>query len=410
MVKASPVESTQVGCARTRLALLWMNLANEPLSVVYTLLPFILIKDLGATALQISLFIALRPCLSVFSFYWGSYLKYHKNRLVANLVGASILAYLPFLLLSFSTNVWLILIAAGVYQIFNKAGTPALIEILKRNLPKKTLEHSFSLYYMLGFIESGLLGLAIGYLLDHNATNLKFLFLLAGLVGLSSVFFQRRISISKEDSVSPPESINHLLHPWKESFQLLRLRPDFRQFQIAFMMGGSALMLMAPAFSIFYVETLSLSHASISIARFIFMALGVLISSLFWKNYLQKTSINTFITNVLFGFGLFSAILLLASFNQLFLYVAFFLYGIAQAGSHLIWNLSGAMFAKEQDSSPYTCVNILMVGLRGLVVPFLGGILCKFCGPVPVMIAGTFLCFVGALYMRKVSKSTSLAT
>jgi len=401
MEKTSVTDSTRSGCVRTRLALLWMNLANEPLSVVYTLLPFILIKDLGANAFQVALFITLRPCLSVFSFYWGSYLKFHKNKLVSNLISACILAYLPFIFLSFSMNIWLILLAAGAYQLFNKAGTPALIEILKRNIPKKSLEHAFSLYYMLGFIESGLLGLAIGYLLDHNAANLKLLFLFCGLAGLSSVFFQMRISVPKEEVVSPPESLNHFLHPWKESFHLLRIRPDFRQFQMTFMIGGSALMLMAPAFSVFYAETLALSHADISIARFIFMALGVMISTFHWKTYLQKLPINTFIIYVLLGFGLFSALLLLASLHLAFLYLAFFLYGIAQAGSHLIWNLSGALFGKEEDSSPYTCVNILMQGLRGMIVPFLGGILCKMCGPIPVMVFGTALCFSGAFYMKR---------
>ena len=59
----------------TRLALLWMNLAAEPLISLYTLIPFILRKDLSATMFQVSLFVTLRPVLSVFSFYWSAYLK-----------------------------------------------------------------------------------------------------------------------------------------------------------------------------------------------------------------------------------------------------------------------------------------------------------------------------------------------
>ena len=80
-------------------------------------------------------------------------------------------------------------------------------------------------------------------------------------------------------------------------------------------------------------------------------------------------------------------------------YLSFILYGIAQAGSHLLWNLSGALFAGEEDSSPYSRVNILMVGLRGRVVPAIGGLLCDLVGPGPMLVLGSLICFGGVVYM-----------
>ena len=149
--------NTSEGCRETRLALLWMNLAAEPLISLYTLIPFILRKDFGATMFQISLFITLRPVLSVFSFYWSAYLKEGKGRLMSNLVSASLLAYLPFLFFPWVENFWFLLFASGMYQLFSKAAIPSLIEVLKRNIPKKPREHVFSLYFILSFVESGLL-------------------------------------------------------------------------------------------------------------------------------------------------------------------------------------------------------------------------------------------------------------
>ena len=67
----------------------------------------------------------------------------------------------------------------------------------------------------------------------------------------------------------------------------MRDRADFAHFQGAFMIGGSALMLMAPALSAYYVDTLALSHTNITTARFIFMAIGVAGSSLLWKKGLS---------------------------------------------------------------------------------------------------------------------------
>src|SRR6185437_12364333 len=131
------------GCFRTRLALLWMNLSNEPLAAMYSLLPFILCKDLHASTFQLTLFATLRPVLSVFSFYWGSFLAYRKNRLLPNLIGAWVLARLPFLYFPLIDNFWYLLFACGVYQLFSRAATPALMEILKRQIPKEPREHIF---------------------------------------------------------------------------------------------------------------------------------------------------------------------------------------------------------------------------------------------------------------------------
>src|SRR5271170_7948395 len=132
--------STQ-GCRHTRLALLWMNLASEPLISLYTLIPFILRKDFASSMFQLSLFLTLRPVLSVFSFYWSAYLKEGKGKLVANLIGACVLAYVPFLIFPFLGSIWYLLLASAVYQLFSRAAMPSLIEILNRNIPKQPREH-----------------------------------------------------------------------------------------------------------------------------------------------------------------------------------------------------------------------------------------------------------------------------
>jgi MFS family permease len=384
---------------KTRFALLWMNLASEPLISLYTLIPFLLRKDLHASMFQISLFATLRPVLSVFSFYWSAYLKEGKGRLIANLVSASALAYLPFLFFPWAGNFWFLLFASAMYQLFSRAAIPSLIEVLKRNMPKKPREHAFSLYFILSFVESGVLGLMFGRLLDANLFDWKMLFFLAALVGLSSMAFFSRLQVPvMEEKEKKPSS---LAHPWHESFRLIRERAEFAHFQGAFMIGGSALMLMAPALSSYYVDTLNLTYSNMTTARFIFMAIGVAGTSLLWKKGLGRLSVLKLTVWVLLGFGLFPIALLMAKIDLWFLYLAFLFYGIAQAGSHLIWNLSGTFFAGEQDSSPYTRVNILMLGLRGAVMPLIGGLLCDLFGAVPILMIGTTLCFYGAFYLSR---------
>ncbi len=159
-------------------------------------------------------------------------------------------------------------------------------------------------------------------------------------------------------------------------------------------------MLMAPSLSIYYVDHLRLIHSQVVTGRSIFMGIGIVLSSYFWQKALTHTKVAALSSRILIGFGLFPLTLMLAKVQVEWLYIAFIFYGVAQAGSHLLWNLSGTLFAKEaEDSSQFSRVNILMVGLRGIVAPALGGVLCLLLGPFTTISLGAIVCFSGAIYM-----------
>lgn len=391
------------GCLRTRLALLWMNLAGEPFVALYTLFPFILRKDLHATALELAIFISLRPAMAVFSFYWNALFNHKAKNLLNNLIFTWILAYVPFLAYPFLDHYWYFLMAAGCYQLFSKAVTPTFMELLKQNVPTKPRTSLYSFSYVLCFIASIVIGLIMGSVLDKDGSYWKLLSFICSVIALSSILVQRRIPHQAQAVEEPSQSktANPILAPLKESVQLLKTNQELRHFQIGFMIGGSALMLMLPALPLYYADTLVLSHENISHARFIFMAIGVTGSSFLWKRSLEKRSINEMMPWITIGFGLFPLLLLLAYFDQAYLSLAFLMYGIAQGGSHLIWNLSGMILSKEQNSAPFTSMNILFQGIRGIIFPLLGGVLCQYMGAIPVLILGSLICFWGVFVMFK---------
>lgn len=390
------------GCFKTRLALLWMNLSNEPLVAIYHLIPFILRKELCATTYQIALFTTLSPVLSVFSFYWGSWVTHRKDMLLTNLISAWVLSRIPFLFLPFVNDFWSILVCCSVYQLFNRASTPALMEILKQNIPKKPREHIFSFYYVITVIEGILIGLALVNILHVDNTNWKTVFLICALLSLTSVWVQLKIQVSKEKNarLNPPQRA--FVEPLKGCFQLLRDRKDFARFQWGFMLGGFGLMIMAPARYIFSADTGAVSISNMTIARCVFVGIGLAGSALIWKKALQQFSVHKLTTWILVGFGIYPLLFTLAPLHIFWFYLAHLVYGIAQAGSHLVWHLSGTIFAGENGvSTPFTTTNVLMIGLRGLVGPFLGGVLCDYFGAGPVLLLGALICWAGAWYMAK---------
>lgn len=398
---------------RTRKALIWMRISHEPFVAFYALLPFILRKDLGASLLQISILSSLRPIIPIFAFYWSSYVTSQRKSLRDHLMVAWILARLPFIFVLWIQDVWYLIFSCVMYELFNKSGTPPLIEILKLNMPKEAREKVYTSLYVLTFFESVLLGIVMASLLD-SFSSWPILCSVTVLLSMTSIFLQRKMPIQSSKSEEPSSSspfplsfLSRLTQPWKDAFALLRSRPDFSHFQFGFMMGGFGLMLITPSLSLFYVDALQLSHSELIWGRSILMGIGVVLSSSFWRRYLKLEKSSQMTRWILAGFALFPFTLALSHLSLFFFYLSFFFYGIAQSGSHLLWNLSGTLFAGEKDSSPYSRVNILMLGLRGLLAPALGGLLCNWVGPWPVLLLGGILCTGGIFYMLQTHQKTT---
>jgi len=113
----------------------------------------------------------------------------------------------------------------------------------------------------------------------------------------------------------------------------------------------------------------------------------------------MRISVSRFTGLVLFGFALFPLFILLAPMFHGWLYLAYIIYGIAQAGSHLIWHLSGPMFADHEDSSTYSGVNIVMVGVRGVIAPPLGALLSASLGIYYPLVTSIVLSLIGISFL-----------
>ena len=404
------VLSQRVRSMRTQIALLWMHLTSEPLVALRTALSsYVLYADYGGSLFQVGLCHAIRPVMALFSFYWGARLVYGRSGLKSNLIGAWVLARLPFVFIPFVASSWYLLFCEALFYAFHRGSMPALMEILKINLPQEKRNKAFSLSFVLQFGESILLGTLFGSILMKSPGSWKGLYSLTALIGITSIFFQKHIPLPEpkldKETLSWKEK---LVQPWQKSIELIKSRPDFAQFQLGFMIGGFGLMLISPAITMFTYRVIQASHADVTVARTIMMGLGVIFSIYFWQRCLSKVLPKRLLGTVICGFALYAFMLLLAQFHLSYYFLAFVIYGIAQAGSHLLWHLSGPLFSKQEDSAHFTMVNVLAVGLRGLVAPALGSLLCACIGCSNVLILGTVILSYGAYHMFTASKKVPI--
>lgn len=398
---------------KTRQAYIWTSLLRAPFWTLYGMLFLILHKELHATPFQISLFIALKPIVSLFSVYWSAIVHKRPDRLRSNVILAGVIGYLPFFFFAYIQNVWLVIAASGIWMMMDRGILPAWMEILKRNLPKSMPEKTFSLGSALSFLCSAIFPIFFGRWMDVEPSIWTRLFPLMALLGLAGMIFQWRIPIQKKTVETSPDPINlkaAFLKPWKNTWNLFKARPDFIRYQIGFMLGGSGLMVMQPVLPAFFSDVLNMSYTEMAIALGVCKGIGFALTSRIWAGWLQKVGIFRFSSWVTILAAVFPLALLMGQVHLSWVYIAYLAYGIMQAGSHLSWHFSGPLFSKEEDSSAYSSVNVVTVGIRGLFAPFLGSILFSAFGATWALLFGGALCFCASLHLmaanRRIAEKT----
>jgi len=379
---------TQVGRA-----LFWSCCLSEPLFTLYALIGIILYKDLGASAWQIALLTMLKPLVSILSFYWSAGLRRSGN-VKSNVLWAGFLMRAPFLLCPWFDSAWFVIGAAVNYMFFHRAVIPGWMELVKQNAETGKLGRMFSLSSAFGYAEGVALSLGVGCLLDKDPGLWKALFSVSALIGMGVLWIQAKIPVEKgrgeaEERLRWGEL---LVRPWKDSYRLIRERADFAQYQWGFMVCGFGIMLIQPALPIFAVDDLGVSYTmaagGISIAK----GIGFALSSLVWSRWIQRMPVLRLSSWVFLSVALFPALMACSVWWIGWFYLAYFWYGVGQGGSHLAWHMGGPIFAGKEESSRYTGVGLMMVGVRGAVAPPLGGWLAVALGPVAVLVLGGLLC------------------
>jgi MFS family permease len=370
-------------------------------------LVFILYKDLHASSLQVAIFIALKPVVSILSIYWSFFVKERRDRLKMNIIVGAILAYLPFFFFPFVHSPYFFIASGALYMMFTRGIVPAWMEILKLNIQDSSREKVFAYGSAVSHLGGIFLPVFMGDLLDITPGIWRWLFPSFALLALGSIFFQLRIPICTKELVAPTHSFSlrqTIIDPWKNGWRLCVSRYDFSQFQIGFFLGGLGLMLMQPALPKFFFDTLHLSYAELAIALSACKGIGFAATTKFWSKLMQRLNIFRFSGYVTVLAALFPLLLMLSSVHTYFLYVSYLIYGIMQAGSELSWHLSGPVFAKKEDSSIFSSVNLATQGIRGCVGPLMGSFLCSSCSAQLVLVICLLLCLMATLQMNRASK------
>lgn len=370
-----------------------------PNEVLFPLLIFILSKNIHATALQLTLMACFKPITSLFSYYISTTLHNRTHLIRPYLILNTLAGMLPCFLYPFVDNVWYYIGSYVIYMITNRAQEPAWIEYLKGHLelPKmsKTVAKGTSITYLVGMLLPPLLS----FWLDDQLWKVLFVIFaslqllnLINIISLKPKLYENKLDVIK----LPP--LQQIIDPLKKGWELLKNNPSFSHYLFLYFLGGAGIIAIQPVLPKYFNENLGLSYTQLTLAFSFCKGISFLASSPIWAKYATRLSlyrINAYM-NILTC--LFISGLLAASFGTEWLYAGYLCYGVMQGGCQLTWNLSGPSFSRKGDSAPYSSLNLILVGIRGCICPFLGTLLFTYAGATALFLSAFSICFIGILY------------
>lgn len=379
------------------------RILSFPFWGLFCLLPVILYKDLNATPFQGATLVALKPVAALLSPYWSQRVHAMRERLISNLILGNILKFCPFLFFPFISNPWFYIFAVAFHMFLCRGTIPAWMEVLKLKVSGPSRSKICAIGSTIDYLGVALLPLFIGGVLDHVPESWRYLFPATALLGIISTLPIKRIKIEateREEITSQDKKIDHLLNPWKSGWRVLKERVDFAKFQWGFFLGGAGLMIIQPVLPVYFSDVLSLSYSDVLTAIAALKGIGFALSSPMWVKFFNRSRIFILCAYVTLAAAAFPLLLIFAHTSSSIIYIAYLGYGVMQGGSELSWKMSGPVFAGEKDSAPYSSVNILAVGVRGLIFPFLGSFLFMQTGsPAVVLLAGMGLCLFATVFL-----------
>lgn len=342
----------------------------SPLEILFTLLVFILSKNLNALAYQLTLIACLKPITSFFAFYASSVIFDKPQRIRRYLFINSLIGCVPCLFYPFVKNVWFYIASYTLFMITMRAASPAWIEVLKSTFKTQELSKIFSKGTSITYGMTIFFPPICCFFMDQNENLWRYLFMGFAILHLLNIGLISLIKPNAKISFS-----NTFVNPLKQGWSLLLAKPALIHYQLLFFLGGVGIIMAQPILPQFFKDNLNLSYTQLGMAFSFCKGISFVLTSSTWAKYANRLSLYHLNCFVNLFTSLFFAFIWSSQFEINLLYLAYLFYGTMQAGCEMSWNLSGPFFSGKEESTIYSSLNLAFVGIRGCICPFLGYLL-----------------------------------
>ncbi len=376
---------------------------------------YVLAKSLNATPQQLAIMSSIGSTCQLLGIFGGEFIRGRDRRPAIALFGS--LSRGVLLLNALVVTAWQFIAVAAAFGCTNALLSPALTILWRDNIGPQRRNQLWGVTATIVTVVSVVAGVATGWLLDLSLDAYRWVFPMAGVVGLLGVFFMVRMphrGRHKRRAVKPHTLHSVVIAPIKRFVGVLRNDGYFRHFEASFFLYGIAFMLMAPVLPLYLTKLAQMNYLQSSIAESGILPLGAVGLSIAWGRLMDRTSPSMTCAIVFAILALFPLILLTGlHLHELgvpllwIVYLGYLVYGIGLSGMNVAWNLAPLMFAGKSDAGAYTGTHITLTGVRGAVAPIVGGWVMKHYGFPPVFIASACFFLAGSIGMQWLERRLS---
>ncbi|MBC8203893.1 MAG: MFS transporter [FCB group bacterium] len=360
-------------------------------------------KSLNASTLQVTMISMTMPFMTITSIWWGRLLVGRDQRKVIWIIGTiGIIALASGVFLETFLHLLIIYI---IYFISYSLQLTAQNRVFQQHLPAKQTGGLFGISQGMRMGVAAVTSAAAGWWLEHADKGWQEIHLIVSLAGLISVASIASIPTKEDKSIQALRFKQWFLTPLKDVGALLKARPDYLRFEIAFMIYGAAFMMTLPVVPIYLVDDLKMGYGVIGLTKGlafqIIMVLGIpFFGRIFDNSTPHRVGAITFLLASAFPLILLAAEPFQGTLQALIVALAFLVFGAAMSGVTIIWNLASLRFTgKLDDAGQYQSVHVAAVGIRGMFAPMLGYFVMRWLGNQAALLTASALFITASVSM-----------
>ncbi|MEE4176558.1 MAG: MFS transporter [Bacteroides sp.] len=354
---------------------------------------FVFVKSLHGSSYQLGFLFQFTVVVFLLLIFFNEFLKRVKNK-KGLLRRIAIITRLPLALLFFfprsheqltgdSIYHYIFLGIFLIYYLANPIIFPTINLFLKNAYRHENFGRYYSYSTTVNKVVMMVTTFAYGWALDLNHYVFVYIFPVAAILGMLSVFLLSRIPYGNTVQEMPRQTLwEGIKHSVREMKDILIRNLPFRHFEVGFMFYGFGFMSSSMVIVLFLSEGLMLNYSSVAFYRNAYNLLAILILPFFGRLIgridPRRFAAISFFSMVLFIFAL---VITRADGNQqvffgitlyhtLLLYILF--HGVFAATMGLTWSIGSAYFCEPSEAGTYQAIHLGLTAVRSLFAPLLG--------------------------------------
>ncbi len=381
---------------------------------------FVFVKSLLGSNYQVAVLFQFSMAVFLLLIFMNEWLKRIRNKR-GMLRRAALLTRLPLFLLFFfprsadqlggdSIYHYIFLGIFLVYYLGNTVIWPSINLFLKTSYRHDNFSRLFSYATTLNKIVMMVTTFVYGWLLDYDNFIFVYIFPVAALLGVLSVFLLSLIPYqTKQEEVKS----NGMWESVKDSawgmINILKTNRPFLDFQIAFMLYGFGFMTSVTVIVLFFEHGLGLNYSSVAFYKNGYNVLAIMLLPFFGKmmgkvdprrfSMIPFMAMFLFILSLIFTwyYPIYTEFWDIRLHYGLIFYI--FFHGIFAATMALTWFIGSAYFCKPEEAGNYQSVHLVLTAFRSLFAPLLGIAFYEAWGFVASFVLAMVFLLVASLYM-----------